>query len=313
MSKNMQKDFINLSDFTGPQLQRLLGAATGDKERFKKGLLEPALAGKSLAMIFQKPSLRTRVSFASGMIQLGGGSIYLAPDDIKLGSREPVCDVARTLGRMCDAVVARTFSHELVAELARYCDVPVINALTDYAHPCQAMADLMTAMEHFGRLDGKTLAFIGDGNNVARSLAIGCSKLRMNFVMSAPAGYELDEDFVAGVNKAAEREAIVASSDPKQAAAQADIIYTDTWVSMGQEEEKQKRMRDFDGFQVNADLISGAPDEAIVMHCLPAYRGYEISEDVFEEHAQTIFDQAENRLHFQRSLLRILITEGGIR
>ncbi len=309
----MQKDFINLADFTGAQIQRLLSAASGDKKRFAVGETGANLSGKVLALVFQKPSLRTRVSFAAGMVQLGGGSIYLAPEDIKLGNREPVRDVARTLGRMCDAVAARTFSHNDVEELAQYCGSPVINALTDYAHPCQAMADLMTAMERFGRLEGKTVVFVGDGNNVARSLAVGCSKLQMNFVMVAPEGYELDKEFIAGVNKSAGRRAVTAARDPAGAAAGADVVYTDTWVSMGQEQEKQQRMRDFEGFQVNRKLMSRAPDHAVVMHCLPAYRGCEISKDMFEEHAETIFAQAENRLHFQRTLLRILITEGGIR
>jgi len=263
-------------------------------------------------MIFEKPSLRTRVSFEVPMTQLGGSAINLVPTDIGLGTREPTCDVARELGRMCDGVMARTFEHDTVQELAKYSPVPVINALSNLLHPCQAMADLMTAREHLGSLNDKTLLFVGDGNNVARSLAVACSKTGMEFILACPERYKLPEDFVASVNSNCRRECCRITSDPKTAAAQADVIYTDTWVSMGQEDQKPQRIRDFEGFQVNSELLAAAGEDVIVMHCLPAYRGCEITDDAFEAHAETILDEAENRLHFQRALLNVLIADGGI-
>jgi ornithine carbamoyltransferase len=264
-------------------------------------------------MIFEKPSLRTRVSFQTAMTQLGGSAIDLPPADIGLGSREAVQDVARVLGRMCDALLARTFSHELVRQLAEHCPRPVINALTDYSHPCQAMADVMTIQERLGDLSGRTLAFVGDGNNVARSLALACARLGMHFVLAAPAGYELEASFAASLPTGPGAGSFSVVRDPRQAVARADVVYTDTWVSMGQEGQKEKRAKAFAGFQVNRELLAAAPKGAVVMHCLPAYRGCEITEEVFEAHAETILDQAENRLHFQRTLLNVLIGEGGIR
>lgn len=309
----MRKDFINIGDFTPGQLAGLLERAAADKVLFRAGELPPTLSRKTLAMIFEKPSLRTRVSFEAAMSQLGGHAIYLTQADIGLGSREAVQDIARVLGRMCDGIMARTFSHDFVRELALHSSKPVINALTDYSHPCQAMADLMTAIECFGKLAGRTLAFIGDGNNVARSLAAGATWLGMNFILSCPAGYELQADQMdaLGSGKGCGEYSLV--RDPFKAVAKADVIYTDTWVSMGQEEEKQKRLAAFKGYQVNAKLLSAAPSTAVVMHCLPAYRGYEISDEAFEAHARTIMEEAENRLHFQRTLLNILIGEGGIK
>ena len=310
----MTKDFINLADFTGDQLANLLRRAVADKAFFRAGKLPATLERRTLAMFFEKMSLRTRVSFETAMTQLGGHALCLSQGDIGLGSREPVRDVARVLGRMCDGILARTFEHETVCDLAKFSPRPVINALSDYSHPCQAMADLMTAVEHFERTDGsgdlagRTLTFMGDGNNVARSLAVGGTKLGMRFVLSSPEGYELPEEFTDSLGGAS----FSLIRDPRQAVKDADVVCTDTWVSMGQEDEKQRRIRDFAGFQVDSDLMAAAPDHAIVMHCLPAYRGYEIAEDVFEAHAATIFAQADNRLHFQRSLLNVLIGEGGI-
>ena len=311
----MIKDFVNLADFSSSQLLGLLDRAVAEKEQLRLGDLTPALTHKTLAMIFEKPSLRTRVSFETAMTQLGGHAIYLAPADIGLGSREPVQDVARVLGRMCDGVMARTFAHETVEQLAEFSPTPVINALSDYSHPCQVMADLMTAREHFARtggngdLAGRTLVFVGDGNNMARSLAVACGKLGMTFVLAAPEGYELEKDFVDSLG---EGDAYRLVRDPKAAADGADIVCTDTWVSMGQEDQKQQRVKDFAGFQVNSDLMAAAAEHAIVMHCLPAYRGYEISEEMFQAHAETIFQEAANRLHFQRALLNVLLGEGGI-
>lgn len=304
----MQTNFINLSDFTDGQLNRLLQRALADKVMFCKGELPASLERKTLAMIFEKPSLRTRVSFETAMTQLGGHAIYLTNAEIGIGTREPVQDIARVLAKMCDGIMARTFSHELVEDLARLSDVPVVNALTDRSHPCQAMADMLTIHEHFGDLTGRKLTFVGDGNNVARSLAVACSRLGMKFTLASPEGFDLDGDFLSELAT----EAVCQTRDPRQAVADADVVYTDTWVSMGQEDEKQQRVRAFEGYQVNAELLAAAPDHAIVMHDLPAYRGYEISEDVFEAHAATIFAQADNRLHFQRSLVNVLLGEGGI-
>jgi len=317
----MKKDFIDISDFTGEELKNLLDKAITDKKLFQEGKLPVSCPRKVLALIFEKPSLRTRVSFASAIVQLGGSAIYLTDADIGLGKREPISDVARVLGRMCDAVAARTFSHQAVRDLARFCSKPVINALTDYSHPCQAMADIMTAMEIFGDLAGRKVAFIGDGNNVARSLAMLCVKLGINFVLACPKGYELEDQFVREVSSQGSADcpaggehvgAFEQCNDPAEAVKDACVVYTDTWVSMGQEQERQKRIGQFEGFQVNEDLMKLAPKDAVVMHCLPAYRGYEISEGVMEKFADTIFAEAENRLHFQRTLLNVLITKGQV-
>jgi ornithine carbamoyltransferase len=293
-------------------LAGLLKQALADKALFRAGSLPASLPRKTLAMIFEKPSLRTRVSFQTAMTQLGGSAIHLTQADIGLGSREAVQDVARVLGRMCDGVMARTFSHEWVQQLAAHCPRAVINALTDYSHPCQAMADLMTAQERFGALAGRTLAFIGDGNNVARSLAMACTRLGMHFVLAAPAGYELEKSLAASLPSGAGAGSFQMVRDPLKAVAKADVVYTDTWVSMGQEKQKAKRAKAFANFQVNAKLMAAAPPSAVVMHCLPAYRDYEITDEVFEAHAGIILEEAENRLHFQRTLLNVLIGQGGI-
>jgi len=303
------KDFVNIPDLAAEQLRSLLDRAIADKALFRAGKLAPSLAGKTLAMIFEKPSLRTRVSFEVAMTQLGGHAIHLTQADIGLGKRECVEDVARVLGRMCDGIMARTFSHKLMEDLAHHSPVPVINGLTDHSHPCQAMADLMTAQEQFGPLAGRTIAFVGDGNNVARSLAAACSALGVRFILTAPEGYELEADFPRSLPDPA---LYTLSREPLQAVASADVIYTDTWVSMGQEADRARRLKDFAGYQVNAALLAAAPAHAIVLHCLPAYRGCEITADCFEAHAEPILRQAENRLHFQRTLLNILLAEGGL-
>ncbi len=301
------KDFINITDFTGEQLAALIERAIADKRDYAAGELAPSLDRRVLAMIFEKPSLRTRVSFESAMTHLGGHAICLSRDDIGLGEREDVADVARVLGRMCDGIMARTFSHELVEQLAAHSPAPVINALTDYSHPCQAMADLMTVREHFGDLAGRTLVFVGDGNNVARSLAAACERLGVTFILAGPETHHLSREFVSRLAGPVRQ-----SEDVRSAVADADVIYTDTWVSMGQEAEKAARQQTFAPFRIDAGLLAAAPDHAIVLHCLPAYKGSEITEDVFEAHAETIFAEAANRLHFQRTLLNVLIGEGGI-
>jgi ornithine carbamoyltransferase len=302
------KDFISISSCSAEYLQQLLDESIELKELYKSGGRDLSLAGKSLIMLFEKPSLRTRMSFQIAMTELGGSAIYVKPEDIGgIGKREPIKDIGRVLSRYAQGIMARTFEHVTVTELARYADVPVINALTDWAHPCQAMADVQTIAEHCDRVEGTKIAYIGDGNNVARSLAFACPKFSMSMVIASPAGYELDE---VSINRANEngQEIIRQINDPAQAVSDADIIYTDTWVSMGQEDEKQKRIADFAGFQIDSALMAKAPGHAKVMHCLPAYRGFEISDEVAESENSIIFDQAENRLHFQRALLKKLMS-----
>jgi ornithine carbamoyltransferase len=306
------KDFIDIADFTPAQLGGLLDRALADKKLFRQGKLPASLPHKVLAMIFEKPSLRTRVSFETAMTHLGGHAISLTQSDIGLGQREPAQDAARVLGRICDGIMARTFSHQLVVDLAGYSPRPVINGLTDYSHPCQAMADIMTGMELRGDLKEAKLVFIGDGNNVARSLAMLCALLGIEFVLACPKGYEFAAEFTAGVKARCPQARLSQTGEPLSAVKGAAIVYTDTWVSMGQEKEKARRVKDFKGFQINPHLLAGAPKDALVMHCLPAYRGYEIAEESMEAHADCIFTEAENRLHFQRSLLAVLLGEGGI-
>lgn len=258
-------------------------------------------------MLFEKPSLRTRISFHVAMTDLGGSAIYVKPEDIGgIGKREPVKDMARVLSRYVDGIMARTFEHGTVTELAKYATVPVINALTDWSHPCQAMGDMLTIQEYCRRFEGVKLAYIGDGNNVARSLSFACGKLGMKMVIATPPGYELDAETIDKANQTSAG-SVTQTNDPRAAVDGADIIYTDTWISMGQENEKQKRCADFEGFQVNADLVKLAPD-AKIMHCLPAHRGLEITDEVAESANSIIFDQSENRLHFQRALLKKLMS-----
>jgi len=296
-----------INDFSAEKLNELLEESILLKKLYKASDRNLCLAGKTLAMLFEKPSLRTRISFHVAMTDLGGSAIYVKPEDIGgIGKREPIKDIARVLSRYVDGIMARTFEHSAVTELAAHATVPVINALTDWLHPCQAMADVLTIKEHYGRLKGVQIAFVGDGNNVARSLAFACAKLGMKMVIASPSGYELDSDSV-NVANADRPDTITQTNDPHQAVAGADIIYTDTWISMGQEDEKQKRIKDFTGFQVNAELLQSATAGAKIMHCLPAHRGYEITDEVAESANSIILDQAENRLHFQRALLKKLM------
>jgi ornithine carbamoyltransferase len=301
------KDFLSINECSTEELGELLNLSSQLKRLYKSGSRDTCLAGKVLVMLFEKPSLRTRISFQVAMTDLDGSAIYVKPEDIGgIGKREPVKDIARVLSRYVDGIMARTFEHSTVTELAEFATVPVINALTDWSHPCQAMADVLTIQEHLGKLEGVKIAFIGDGNNVARSLAFACAKLGMKMVIAAPAGYQLDAETIKEANKISVR-SVEQISEPPKAVAGADIIYTDTWVSMGQEQEKKKRIKDFKGFQVNAELLKSAPEGAKVMHCLPAYRGYEITDEVAESANSIIFDQSENRLHFQRALLKRLM------
>jgi ornithine carbamoyltransferase len=301
------RHFISIKDCTKDELNELLELSVKLKEDDKNGAIERSLAGKALALVFEKASLRTRVSFEIAMTDLGGVAIYMKPDDIGiLGQREPIKDIARVFGRYVHGIMARTFAHETLAEFAKYAGVPVINGLSDWSHPCQAMADMLTIKEHFGRLEGIKLAFIGDGNNVARSLAFASAKLGLKMTIASPAGYELDNDTIViadGISSGS----VSLLRKPADAVRDVDVIYTDTWVSMGQEAEEKKRLKAFAGFQVNSELLKLAPN-AKIMHCLPAHRGCEITDEVMESANSIIFDQAENRLHFQRALLKKLLS-----
>ena len=302
------RDFLSIIDCPAEMLKELLRLSAGLKSLYAGGGRDLCLSGKTLAMLFEKPSLRTRISFEVAMTDLGGHAIYVKPEDIGgIGKRVPVKDIARVLSRYVHGIMARTFEHSTVTDLARYATVPVINALTDWSHPCQAMADVLTIQEHCKKIEGVKIAFVGDGNNVARSLAYACAKLGMTMVIASPAGYELDAETVQKANQLSAG-SVRQTNDPGAAVRQADVIYTDTWVSMGQEHEKQKRQADFAGFQVDGDLVNSAPSGVKIMHCLPAYRGCEITDQVAESPDSIMFDQAENRLHFQRALLKKLMS-----
>lgn len=302
------KHFISIAETPVEELRHVLDVSYRLKKQLKTtGKNDLILAGKTLAMIFEKPSLRTRVSFAVAIEQLGGNGLLLRDEEVGLDRREATEDVARVLASMCDGIMARTFAHEKVVKLAKYSKVPVINALTDYSHPCQAMADLMTIEEHFGDLKGRTVAYIGDGNNVARSLAVACGKFGMKFIIAAPLGYELDAKSVERIKAQVPGIDYKTVRDPAEAAITADVLYTDTWVSMGQEEEKAQRVADFKGYQINQGLLDKAPKHCIVLHCLPAYRGLEITADMMENSRSLVFAEAENRLHFQKGLIAVLM------
>jgi len=305
------KDFLSISDLSATDLNLLLREAA---ELKADGEWNTTLSGKTLALVFEKPSLRTRISFETAMKQLGGEVIYLSPAEVGLGQREPVRDVARTLSRYVDAVAARVFKHESLEELSEYADIPVINALCDREHPCQALADLLTISEHKGYLKGLTLAFVGDGNNVAASLALACALSGMNFRIASPNGYELPRSIVEQAQTISESSGaeIESISDPMLAVRGVDIVYTDTWTSMGQEAENTKRIKAFTGYQVDSALMSLAAGDAVFMHCLPAHRGQEVSEEVIESAASVIFNQAENRLHAQKAVLAQLLGGAGI-
>jgi ornithine carbamoyltransferase len=302
------KHFINVADHTTEELRHFLDVAKRLKKQHKEtGRNDPLLAGQTLAMIFEKPSLRTRVSFAVAMTHLGGNGLLLRDEEVGLDVREPVQDVARVLSGMADGIMARTYAHQKIERLAKHASVPVINALTDFSHPCQAMADLMTVEEHFGGLTDRTLTFVGDGNNVARSLAEACGRLGMRFVLASPPGYEFSGEDEDRIMAAVPDLDFVNTRDPEEAVRDADVVVTDTWTSMGQEDQKQQRIKDFHGYRVDERLMAIAPKHAVVLHCLPAYRGYEISEAVMEGPQSLVFQEAENRLHFQKGLLAVLM------
>ena len=307
------KHFLSLADLTPEQLAGLLNLAIHLKEQWKAGGNPPLLKNKTLGMVFTKPSLRTRVSFDMAMLHLGGQALYLSPNEISLGQRESAADVARVLSRYVDIIMARVFGHRDVLELAQYSRVPVINGLSDYTHPCQGLADLLTIREKFGTLHGLKLAYIGDGNNVANSLIFGATLSRMNFAIASPAGFEIRGDVVAKAKTLASKNgaSLYFTHDPAEAVREADVIYTDVWTSMGQETETQKRLEVFSPrYQINSALVSKAKRNAIVMHCLPAHRGQEITDEVADGPHSVLWDQAENRMHAQKAVLvRLLIPD----
>ena len=299
------KDFIAVADLPSEDIQSLLDQAVQLKAEWRAGGNPPLLKNKVLAMIFQKPSLRTRVSFDMAMRHLGGDALYLSPQEIELGKREAISDIARVMSGYVDAMMARVFDHQHVVELARWSEIPVINGLSDYNHPCQALADALTIQERFGRLNGLKIAYVGDGNNVAVSLMHISAKLGADFTIASPPGYELSTKAVeTGRQIAAETGSRISLlPDPHQAVQGAHVIYTDTWTSMGQEEETEKRARVFPPYQVNAALVAEADPEVIVMHCLPAHRNQELTDEVADGPHSAIFPQAHNRLHAQKALL----------
>ncbi len=300
------KHFLSLADLTPDQLSGLLDLAIHLKEQWKAGGNPPLLQNKTLGMIFTKPSLRTRVSFDMAMLHLGGQALYLSPNEISLGQRESVADVARVLSRYVDIIMARVFGHRDVLELAQYARVPVINGLSDYTHPCQGLADLLTIRERFGQLAGLKLAYVGDGNNVANSLIFGAALSGMSFAIASPAGYEIRGDVVSKAKTLAAKTGatLYFTHDPAEAVRDADAVYTDVWTSMGQEAESQKRLEVFaPRYQINSALISKAKRQAIVLHCLPAHRGQEITDEVADGPHSVLWDQAENRMHAQKAVL----------
>jgi ornithine carbamoyltransferase len=299
------KDFLSISDHDSETLQGLLDLAVTLKTEWKKSGNQPILKNKTLAMIFQKPSLRTRVSFDMGMRHLGGDALYLSPSEIGLGKRESIADVARVMAGYVDILMARVFEHVHVETLAKWADIPVINGLSDYNHPCQAMADALTIQENFGSLKGLNVTFVGDGNNVAVSLMHVCAKLGANFTIANPEGYGMSEKALAIGKKIAAKTGSTISQlrDPQEAVKGSDVIYTDTWTSMGQEEETLKRQQVFPPYQVNRQLVSEARPHVIVMHCLPAHRGEEITDAVADGPHSRLFPQAHNRLHAQKAIL----------
>lgn len=303
----MNRHFLRLADWSAPELREALDLARHLKREHRAGISHrDVLPGKTLAMVFQKPSLRTRVSFEVGMTHLGGHALYLGPEDIKLGKRETTEDIALNLSRYADGIMARVFGHDIVEELARYATVPVINGLSDLHHPCQALGDMLTIREKVGSLPGLTLAFIGDGNNVAHSLLEASAAFGLQFRIACPVGHEPNADIVQAARSGGATVDIV--HDPREAAQGADILYTDVWASMGQEDEAEARRRTFRGFTIDLDLLALANRGCLVMHCLPAHYGEEITYEVSRSENSVLFDQAENRLHAQKAILALLLS-----
>ncbi|MCK9485418.1 MAG: ornithine carbamoyltransferase [Dehalococcoidia bacterium] len=299
----MGRDFTSILDISRDEMDLLLDLALG----MKRDGPSQVLRGQTLAMIFEKPSLRTRTSFEMAMYRLGGNALYLSAHEVRMGEREPVKDVARVLSRMVQAVAARTYDHATVTELAHYASVPVVNALSDDEHPCQALADLLTLRERFGNLAGVRLTYLGDGNNIARSLAYASVMAGVHLTVAAPAGYELPSETVERALALPGGGSVTQTHDPHEAVRNAAAVYTDVWASMGQEAEAARRAEDFAGFQLNAEVMASAPADALVMHDLPAHRGEEITDEVLESPRSVVFDQAENRMHAQQAVLASIL------
>ena len=310
MNKGM--DLLSIHELRADDVEEILTLAADLKAKQKAGIPHKLLAGKTLGMIFEKSSTRTRVSFEVGMYQLGGQALFLSSRDLQLGRGEPIKDTARVLSRYLDGIMIRTYGHERIEELARYADIPVINALSDLLHPCQALTDLLTIREYKGKnLAGLKMAYVGDGNNMTHSLMYAAAKVGMNFAAATPEGYEPNAEVVANAkaDAAATGATVTITHNPMEAVAGADVIVTDTWASMGQEAEHDARTAVFRPYQVNRALVDAADARCIVMHCLPAYRGEEITEEVFEDFADVIFDEAENRLHVQKAIMALVMCD----
>ncbi len=300
------RHLITLADLTSAEIERIFAITEDLKSKYQHGLRELLLPGRVMALLFEKPSLRTRVSFEAGIINLGGSSLFLG-DDVGFGSRESIADFGRVLSEYVDVIVVRTKSHERVRELANFCKCSVINGLTDYDHPCQAVADLYTLRELIGPLAGQTLAYVGDANNVARSLAMGCGKTGMRFAIAAPKKYQFDDEYLEILEREVPDLEILSTEDPRKAVEEASAVYTDVWTSMGQESESAVRRKVFADFQVNAELMAHAPDNALFMHCLPAHRGEEVTDEVIDGPNSIVVQQAANRLHAQKGILAWLL------
>lgn len=294
------RHLLKLQDLTREDILSILNLADQLKFERNNGIQKDYLKGKKLGLIFQKASTRTRVSFEAGIYELGGYGLFLSSNDLQIGRGEPVQDTARVLSRYLDGIMIRTFAQQEVEDLAKYGSIPVINGLTDYAHPCQVLADLMTIREYKGSFKGLKMAFVGDGNNMANSLMVGAIKTGMSFAIACPKGYEPDAELMKW---AKENGDFTITTDVKEAVNGADVVYTDVWASMGQESERKKRTEAFKDYQVNSDALSVAKPDVMCLHCLPAHRGEEITEEVFEAHAKEIFDEAENRLHAQKAVM----------
>jgi len=303
------RHFLRVNDWAADELVAVLDLADRLKVRQRERIEHRHLEGRTLGMIFQKPSTRTRVSFEVGMFQLGGAGLYLAAGDLQLGRGETIKDTARVLSRYLDGIMIRTFAQADVDELAAHADIPVINGLTDEFHPCQALADVMTIRERLGELDGVRVTYLGDGNNVCNSLMVACAKLGMNFTAATPEGYEPDEEVVGWARAAAEASggSVELRHDARGAAEAADVLYTDVWTSMGQDEEREQRVLDLAGYRIDDELLGLASERAIVLHCLPAHYGEEITEEVLYGPRSAVWDQAENRLHSQKALMALII------
>jgi ornithine carbamoyltransferase len=306
----MARHFVDLFDLTSDDARMLLRHAAALKLAYGGGKREPYLSGRTLGLVFEKPSMRTRVSFEAAIAQLGGNAIFLRDKDVGMGKRETIADFARVISQYVDALAVRTFAHSTVEELAAHATVPIINALSDCAHPCQAMGDMLTIQESLGKLEGACLVFVGDGNNVARSLAVASGLLGVQFVLAAPPGYAFPESFRAAFRRKFPDVPLAVDHDPTNALLGADVVYTDVWASMGQEHEADARQSAFEPFQVNANLMARAKPEAIFLHCLPAHRDEEVTSEVLEGRQSQVLLQAANRLHFQKALLLWLVLEG---